>query len=353
MKHFLIISGYLSSKNKEKTLLELLSKVSKIDDLTICYSTHHSNIPKKVYQYCDYVFYNKNNPILNWDYIDDFTKKFGNQMIFTMNNKNYKVRTYNPNHGYAHLLNMLDGISCGISTGHTTFTCMNYDVIDFCLEQLPGHIAELKKNSNLCAIFYPYDDGRKTKKYNTEFFSFNSQFAQKFYEYRDYNKFRNDVEMPIETLPKFIIDANNFNYMLLKMETWNLGKIPFADPEEDKSKLNDSWFVPIVDYDYKDDKKRILIYPFKPWNDKQRYLRVIKDSFDHIDPSNNKSDTMKKLQPSSRYDDEKIYIDDEEINFDETIKISDDCNFKFIVSDKILLNVRLKDPRQFGLLRPM
>tara|TARA_Y100000004_G_C8821778_1_gene372222 strand:- start:154 stop:828 length:675 start_codon:yes stop_codon:yes gene_type:complete len=224
---------------------------------------------------------------------------------------------------------------------------MNYDVIDFCLEQLPGHIAELKKNSNLCAIFYPYDDGRKTKKYNTEFFSFNSQFAQKFYEYRDYNKFRNDVEMPIETLPKFIIDVNNFNYMLLKMDTWNLGKIPFADPEEDKSKLNDSWFVPIVDYEYKDDEKRILVFPFKPWNDSQRYLRVILNPSDFHDPAN------KRLDVPIKYDEEKIYIDDEEINFDETIKISDDCNFKFIVSDKILLNVRLKDPRQFGLLEPM
>jgi len=331
MKHFLIISGYLSSKNKEKTLLELLSKVSNIDNLTICYSTHHSNIPKKVYQYCDYVVYNKNNPILNWDYIDDFTKEFGNQGFLTIDNKKYRIVTYNPYHGYAHLLNMLDGISCGFSTGHNTFTCMNYDVIDFCLEQLPGHITELRKNSNLSAIFYPYDDGRGVKKYNTEFFSFNSRFAQKFYEYIDYNKLRNDISLPIETLPKHIVDANNFNHMLLKMDTLNLGKIHLVDPEEDRSKLNDSWFVPIVVYEYQDEKKTIIIYPLKLWNDNQRYLGVILDS----------------------YDNEKIYIDDEEINFNQIIKITDDCNFKIIVSNKVLLNVRLKDPRQFGVLEPM
>ena len=349
MNHFLIISGYLSSKNKEKTLLELLSKVSNIDDLTICYTTHHSNIPKKVYQYCDYVVYNKSNPILNWDYIDDFTKEFGNLAFMVLDNKKFKVTTPNPNHAYAHLLNMLDGVSCGYNIGHRTFTCMNYDVIDFCIEQLPGHIAELKKNPNLSGIFYPYDDKKIQEKFNTEFFSFNSQFAQKFYEYRDYNKLRNDIQLPLERLPKHIVDANNFNHMLLKMDTWNLGKIPLADPEEDKSKLNESWFVPIVDYDYQppgttskqDVKKRILIFPYKPWNDNQRYLRVVLDSFDNQIPN----DPIK-------YDNEKIYIDDKEINFSETIKISDDCNFKIIVSDKILLNVRLKDPRQFGLLEP-
>ena len=33
---------------------------------------------------------------------------------------------------------------------------MNYDVVDFCIEQLPHHIIEIKKD-NTDSIFYPFN----------------------------------------------------------------------------------------------------------------------------------------------------------------------------------------------------
>ena len=119
----------------------------------ICYCTHHHNIPSQVYEYCNYVVYNKNNPILNWDIWDNFTRTFGSEAQFD-GGKAY-IQFYQPYHGYAHHLSVTDGIATGIINGFESFSLMNYDIIDFCLNEFEEHYQEI---TILLMRLYPYEE---------------------------------------------------------------------------------------------------------------------------------------------------------------------------------------------------
>ena len=122
--HFIVVCGYLDTKKKEKILLKLLRTLSKTEKFTICYSTHHYNIPREIYKLCDYVIYNNNNPILNWDIFDEFTSTFGSEAKF-YGGEAY-VQYYQPYHGYAHHLSVSDGILMGINEGYEYFSLILY-----------------------------------------------------------------------------------------------------------------------------------------------------------------------------------------------------------------------------------
>ena len=138
-KHLIIICGYLDTQSKENILLNLLKRLQKFvvsagenesqifngkyGKIELCYCTHHQNIPSEVYEHCNYVIYNKNNPILNWDIWDNFTRTFGSEAQFD-GGKAY-IQFYQPYHGYAHHLSVTDGIATGIINGFESFYCIS------------------------------------------------------------------------------------------------------------------------------------------------------------------------------------------------------------------------------------
>jgi len=179
MNHCIIITGYPDNKKKLKNLLEFSNTVkSRKNNCKLCYSSHLKP-ESKIYDFYDYVIYTKKNPILNWDLIDDVTHTFG--IVLSVNGQ--KIYYPQPYHGYAHHLSICDGISLGLNLRCNSFTIMNSDVIDFCIESIDNHISLLLNN---ISTFYTYNND----KINTEFFSCNKDFANFLYLHRYYDLYK-------------------------------------------------------------------------------------------------------------------------------------------------------------------
>lgn len=230
-KHFIIVPAHLDKKYKEPIAINLLKQLSDIPDISICFCSHHKNIPDKIYEYSDYVIFDKNNPILNWDICDEVTRKFN----CVLNDIAYAL----PYHGYAHFLSLCDGLALGMNTGHKTFSFMNYDVIDFCVKQLPAHIDEIKKNV-WDSIFYPYLDTLLC----TEFFTFNTKVALAFYEFRNFEKFKSFDNVMLEYVVTNIIKFKHIKNVLVESQTIDesLGRVKFNN--DNKTNNDVPYFSP-------------------------------------------------------------------------------------------------------------
>ena len=253
-EHFVIVAGYPNTKQKEDLASKLFQRLSKIEKITTCYVTHHTTIPSDILENTNYVIYNKYNPLMNWDICEDYTKNW--KFVLETNLIDETLHFPLVNHSFAHLISTCDGIALGINKGYSTFSFMNYDVVDFCIEQLPHHITEIKKN-NTDSIFYPFKI--KNLGYtagNTEFFSFNSKFAQKLYPYSKWWKYKAIHEPTLERWMSLFCKKEGLRTLLVEnthSTNGSLGVIAF-DQDPDKK-----FFSPYVKFK---DKKNIeyLVY---------------------------------------------------------------------------------------------
>ena len=352
-KHLIIICGYLDTENKEGILLRLLKRLNKFfvnpnpkvsnilkektGKIELCYCTHHQNIPDEVYDYCDYVVYNKNNPILNWDIWDNFTRTFGSEAQFD-GGKAY-IQFYQPYHGYAHHLSVTDGIATGIINGFESFSLMNYDVIDFCLNEFEEHYQEISRGY-YDAVFYPYEElGGKLDliknsiNYNTEFFSFNKKVAELMMSFRNYEKFSNHQAMLYEHIVSKVIRENDCNVKVKefpKTDNFSLGQVAFSDltAGQDEVKLNKKYFVPF--YEKWIDSKRYCFYYFTVKMGEKYCLTII-------------DETEGKMKCKCLINDMELnHKNGQFYNFDLPI------NLKITDNDEIKVNIELCDDRQFG-----
>ena len=335
--HFIVICGYPDTKIKEKTLLELLRRLKMLKKYTLCYSTHCENIPNEIYRICDYVIYSNNNPILNWDIKDNFTKTFGSEAKF-FGGQAY-VQFYQPYHGFAHHLSVSDGILMGLNEGYEYFTLMNYDVIKFCLRELNNHYSQIRL-SGYDAIFYRYDEkGSKnsdlkfdTINLNTEFFTFNKDVALKIAEIRTYEQFSNNQVMLYEHIISKLMHVNNFKVDLRTFETpnYSLGKIAFSDltAGQDDIIKNTKYFVPF--YEKWVDKKRYCFFWF-PIKMKDVYtISIIDETEGRMNCTAHINDNLLQHKNGDFY----------RIELPTDLKIYDGSELK--------VHIELNDDRQFG-----
>ena len=233
-EHFVIVAGYPNTKQKEDLASKLFQRLGKIEKITTCYVTHHTTIPSDILENTNYVIYNKYNPLMNWDICEDYTKNW--KFVLETNLIDGTLHFPLVNHSFAHLISTCDGIALGINKGYSTFSFMNYDVVDFCIEQLPHHITEIKKN-NTDSIFYPFKI--KNLGYtagNTEFFSFNSKFAQKLYPYSKWWKYKTIHEPTLERWMSLFCKKEGLRTLLVEnthSTNGSLGVIAF-DQDPDK-----------------------------------------------------------------------------------------------------------------------
>lgn len=272
--HFVIITGYPNKKNKLNHLLNLSNKIREKfkDSVDLCYCTHYPKISEEIYEIFDYVVYNKNNPILNWDQIDNFTKTFGCQVDV---GENQSILFYQPYHGFAHHLSICDGIMMGVNTGHDKFTLMNYDCVDFCVDELSIHIENINSDNYDC-IFYPFAMHEETD-LNTEFFTFNMKLAVKLCQLRDYKAFSNNEYMMYEKIVTKIVDDNDFRLEKRNFNTPNkaLGVISYAD-DTTGDILNDKFYAPF--YEKWIDGQRYCYYFFPILNDGKKFIFFIDET---------------------------------------------------------------------------
>ena len=104
--HFVIVAGYLDTDEKTKMAIDLIEKLRKVENISICYSTHHSNIPQKLIELTDFIVYNKYNPILNWDICSEYTERFGCSIQEHPALDKEDIFFPQPYHGYAHLISL-------------------------------------------------------------------------------------------------------------------------------------------------------------------------------------------------------------------------------------------------------
>ena len=327
-KHFIIVCGFLDSKVKEKTLISLLKRLRKKPNLTICYSSHHENIPKKVFELTDYVVYNKENPILNWDIHDAFTRTFGSEAQF--NDQNAYIQYYQPYHGFAHHLSVSDGITLGLNNRHETFSLMNYDVIDFCLEELDSHIKEINRGF-YDGIFYPYNDINTTE-VNTEFFTFTSKVARSIQMIRTYKEFSSHANMLYEQIISGLIKRENYNVQIRNFSSDNmsLGKIAFSDlvAGHDSIPMNDKFFVPF--YEKWIDNFRYCYYYFPVKMNDKHCLTIV-------------DETQGKMNCHARVNDNVL----KDVN-GEFYHLKLPIDLKIYEDDDLKVHIKLHDDRQFG-----
>jgi len=327
--HFLIITGYTDKIFKEKYLLDLTKKVREtINDITICYCTHYPNFDKKLYDIFDYVIYNKENPILNWDIIDNFTKTFGCQIDI---DDNSSILFFQPYHGYAHHLSICDGIMMGIGLGFDKFSLMNYDCIDFCVDELKDHINEINQSDK--NIFYPYAEGNEYGDFNTEFFTFNLKLANSILELRKYSKFSSYYSyMMYEKIISKIVYDGEHPVILKSFSSPNkaLGRVSYAfDISGDE--MNDSYFAPF--YEKWIDDVRYCFYFIPIITNDKRYFLYVDDTKDkmncHIKINGNKI-----TQPSGT-----LFT----VNVDE-------YHLEVFEDDSRVINLKIHDERQHAII---
>ena len=335
MKHFVIVAGYLDIPKKTKLAIELIEKLRKIENITICYTTHHSNIPKKIIELSDYVIYNKYNPIFNWDICNEYTERFG--CALQQHPKFDKEDIYfpQPNHSYAHLISMCDGIAMGSNTGHQTFSLMNFDVVDYCVEQLPLHIEEIRKNK-VDAIFYPYlIENIKTTVGNTEFFTFGLKFAQEIYQYREWNKYQTIHDPIMERFVNLVCKQKGLKWILVEnkhSDNRSLGSVSFG-----KDNTSDvPYWVPYETIWDGDKRYEICIIPFKHKN-KYKIAFAVNTEFSEHDSDINEI---------------RIFADDVQLKHDwEVYDIKRPCRVKITYKHDVKRDFTLNDDRHFGRVR--
>ena len=331
--HFIIVAGHLDTKDKEKVALDFFDELSKLKNVKLCYCTHFENIPKKIYNIFDYVVYDKNNPILNWDLKNKVTEKFFLKTDAISRSENYTINFHIPYHGYAHFSSMCSGMSVGASQGFSDFTFMNYDVNHELLKQLPDNIQKIRE-CDVDGIHYEYyDENTIRKSLNTEFFTFNLKYAQTFINYLNFNKYCSFGNIVLEVLFSHISLKHNLRIAMhsKKLKDNTLGKIQFGKGVNYASKLK--YFVPYETIFYRDNSYNFILLPFKK---DENYKFVCIPQFD--------------IEFFKEKDKIKLEIDNKNERICEINDIRKNSNLKFSFDDEIIREYKFDNEKHFGFI---
>lgn len=318
MKHFIIITGFGNSQNKINRIIELSKKLKeKNKNFILCYSTHFKPCDK-LYDFFDFVIYDKENLILNSDIRCEISKQFG---YYIELNSNYTISYPFRYHAYAHHTTICNGIALGVSIGYSYMTVMNYDCRQYCIDVLDDHLEHLKKGQN---VFYKWAE----KGANTEFFSINNLFALNFCSYRSYDQFKKYKTIVYEHIFKKIIDTYyNQSYKLLEnvFDDGSFGDFSYIENGVDKI------FRPFYELE---NKKHLIFIPFINHNNKKTFLY-------------SKNDIIKiKINDNLINDQNSINIDDQYF----FTYLPDICDLKLYRDGKIMSEISLSDENDYGFL---
>lgn len=328
--HFIIVAGHLDTKYKEKIALDFFDELSKLKNVKLCYCTHFENIPKKIYNIFDYVAYDKNNPILNWDLKNSASEGF---VLETLVDKD-KIVYHVPYHGYAHFLSMCAGMSLGISQGYDKFSFLNYDIKHELLKELSNNIQKINE-FDIDGIHYEYEDKlTKTNSLNTEFFTFNLKYAQTYLRYSSFENYSSFGTIILERIFAHISLKNNLKIALhsKKIPDNSLGKIKFGKGDDGyASQLK--YFVPYESIIHNDKSYNFILVPFKNKNKYNFFSMPLFESKDF-----------------KSFDKIKLTIDNNQINFFDIVEIEKNSNLKFSFDNKIIREYKFDNEKHFGFI---
>ena len=314
MKHFIIITGYANNPQQVEMTNQLAIKCkSKNSNYQLCYSTHYDPDPS-FYRNFDFVLFNQNNPILNWDIQDRETITVTAEIRI---DRSKKIIYPQPYHAYAHHISICDGMSIGFSSGYNTFTVLNSDCEDICIDAISEHF---EYTNQQVSVFYNYGN----EGINTEFFSFDRSFGAFFHSFRSYNKYRMFGMQHYEIVMKNICKTTESNVKVLDFplkNTLSFGKMNF---EKNEKVYCDHYFQPYLNIDDK------FTYYIPYVDNNQKYLAIVNDN-----------------------ENVKIYINEEPIKTPGQYNILLDkipISLKIEYKNKPFKHIYLHDSRQFGFI---
>lgn len=163
----IVVNGHCNEFYKKVMLIELLELIKyKFKDCTIIYATHLP-IDAEIYDYADYIVYNKNNPIFNKEVITDFSKNIWWWNSWTYReNGNLRLMRNMLYHGYAHHMLLNDSTALAKNQRIEYIHYVNYDVRLDIIQNLEQHYNLLKNDGYDLVAYQYFEDG-----IGTEFFS--------------------------------------------------------------------------------------------------------------------------------------------------------------------------------------
>jgi len=163
----IVVNGHCNNFFKKVMLIELLELLkNKFKDCCIIYATHLP-VDLEIYDYVDYVVYNKNNPIFNKEINTDFSKSSWWWNTWTYRgDKNLRLMRNQLYHGYAHHMLLNDSTALAKNQRIEFIHYVNYDVRLDVVETLNVHYKLLKSDGYDLVAYQYFDDGM-----GTEFFS--------------------------------------------------------------------------------------------------------------------------------------------------------------------------------------
>ena len=134
----IIIGAHCNSKIRKERCLKLLQEVKNRfgDDYLIIFCSHLP-IETEFYDYVNYAIYNKNNPQINYDIIDQTTA----WKCFTISQPAKGHQLYKPvqTSDYSHYLQVVDGFSLAVTHNVQKIHYFSYDVIFEVLDKINEH----------------------------------------------------------------------------------------------------------------------------------------------------------------------------------------------------------------------
>ena len=135
--HAIIIGAHCNSEIRRERCLKLLREVrTRFSDYLIILCSHLP-IDNEFYEFVDYALYNKNNPQVNYDIVDQTTA----WKCFTISQPGKGQQLYKPvqTSDYSHYLQVVDGMSIAVSQQIEKIHYFSYDVTFEVLDRIECH----------------------------------------------------------------------------------------------------------------------------------------------------------------------------------------------------------------------
>lgn len=252
----IVVNGHCNEFHKKVMLIELLTLLKKkFKDAHIFYATHLP-IDKEIYDYVDYIVYNKNNPIFNKEIITKFSRDVWWWNTWTYRGEyNLRLMRNMLYHGYAHHMLLNDATALANNQRMKYIHYVNYDVRLDIIDSLEDHYNYMKNDDYELVAYQYYEDG-----IGTEFFSAKTDAAMEcissVLSLDDYEKFGcHSLEQQYERMFKHK-KIKNLGYF--KENEYYVGRLrfDFRDKTDTVIPLNSNIDgILIIPYHYEDDIK--------------------------------------------------------------------------------------------------
>lgn len=135
----LIIGAHCNSDDRRDRCLELLKRCKERYPKYLIIFCSHLPIHNEFYEYIDYAVYNKNNPSVNYDIVDDYTQSRIFGIYQPLRKPAQYIQKPVQTSDYSHYLQVYDGLSIAIKQNIKAVHYFSYDVPFDVLDRIDEH----------------------------------------------------------------------------------------------------------------------------------------------------------------------------------------------------------------------